>query len=459
MDNKQLISILNYNVIGKGILNEAIGFNQDLYEFVDIKTYSDDTVFNIAKEFIENHGRETVDYIKWCFALIHDCDGKTYDVIFDIVKKYTKAENKNYYWNDYLETFVPREFLNKAINALEKDAHELCSYEVKNGLGEYISIIINNNKYKILNDNEKYVFRDESEDICYFKNTEELLDYVYKLANEKSYDERILNKYLKNYSFVGRDVLEHEVIGDNSEDSLYWININSLSDETINAIGKDFIESNPKEAEKFAKYVLGMENEYPNICDFIEGIIQENVLELEKESYYWSTKFAQVMPREMLSDLKKYLLKNNITFAHMVDSDEYIEIPLPNNSKVKIHGFSYNDILGKSSEYCMETEGNDLYIDEVGILTHLERVSKSLCNKNKYTLKNTTYINYERNWLLQENMVFDDDDNGIMIKSNLQVFDIANDMTEIEDEMLNNNVWNIEWNKISSFTKKINKFN
>lgn len=31
-------------------------------------------------------------------------------------------------------------------------------------------------------------------------------------------------------------------------------------------------------------------------------------------------------------------------------------------------------------------------------------------------------------------------------------------MAQVQDEMLNNDVWSIEWNKINSFSKKIDKF-
>ena len=457
MNNKQLISILNYNAIGEGILNETIGFNQDLYEFVDVKTYSDETIFNMAKDFIENHAKEAVDYIKWCFALIDDCSEKTYDVMFDIVYKYTKAENKNYYWNDYLEAFVSREFLNNALTALEEDTLESYSYEVKNDLGEYISININDDKYKILNDNEKYIFRNKDEDIYYTKNVEELLDYIYKLANKKSYDERILNKYLKNYGFIGRDVLDHEVTNGDSEDSLYWIDIYSLSAETIESIGREFVKFYPKEAEKFAKYVLGMENEYPNIYDFVEGIIQENVLKLEKD-YCWNSKLSQVMPRQVLLDLEKYLSSKGVTFIHKTDDGEYIEIPLSNNSSARICGFSYNDIVGESSHYSVDINGEELCLDESEILIHLEEIKGTLSSKDKYTLENATYINHEKNWLLQETRIFDDENDGVMMESYLQVLDMTNNMAQVEDEMLDNDVWSIEWDKINSFTKKINKF-
>ena len=454
MKNKQLVSILDYNAIGEGMLNETLGFNQDVYEFVDIKTYTDEVIFNIAKDFIENHTEETIDYIKWCFALMDNCNEKTYDIMFNIVYKYTKAENKNYYWNDYIEAFVPREFLNNALTALEKDTLQSYSYEVKDDLGEYISIIINNNEYKILNDNEKYIFRDEDKDIYCTKNVEELLDYIYKLVDRKSYDERITARYLKNYGFVGTDILEHEVTGDNSEDTLYWVDRYSLSAETVEVIGKEFVNSYPKEAEKFAKYILGMKDEYPNISNLLKGIIKENVLKRDKD-YYWNNKFSQIMPRQILLDLEKYLMSNDVSFIHKTDDGEYIEISLPNNSNIRIYGFNYNDIISESSDYCININGKELYLKESEILTYLIETENIFSKTDGHILETNLYINHDKNWLLQETRILNNSNQ--VIKPYRKILDISN-LIPVDDKILEDNVWNSDWIKINYFTKKINKF-
>ena len=454
MKNKQLVSILDYNAIGEGMLNETLGFNQDVYEFVDIKTYTDEVIFNIAKDFIENHAEEAIDYIKWCFALMDNCNEKTYDIMFNIVYKYTKAENKNYYWNDYIEAFVPREFLNNALTALEKDTLQSYNYEVKDDLGEYISIIINNNEYKILNDNEKYIFRDKDKDIYCTKHVEELLDYIYKLVDRKSYNERLLNRYLKNYSFIGSDILEHELTDGNSKDVLYWVNKYSLSSKTIETIGKEFVESSSKEAERFGKYILGIKDEYPNISNFLKGIIKKNILKLEKD-YYWNSKLSQVMPRQILLDLEKYLMSNDVSFIHKTDDGEYIEISLPNNSNIRIYGFNYNDIISESSDYCVNINGKELYLKESEILTYLIETENIFSKTDGHILETNLYINHDKNWLLQETRILNDSNQ--VIKPYRKILDISN-LIPVDDKILEDNVWNSDWIKINYFTKKIDKF-
>lgn len=464
MKNNQEISKLNYNAIGIGILEETIGFNQDLYEFVDVETYSDETIFNMAKEFIENHAEETIDYLKWCFALIDDCDGKTYDVMFDIVAKYTEIENDSYYWNNYIQKYVPSEFLNNACDALENELPMFVNYKFENdldcvnGYGALISLIINNTKYEIFNDNEKYIFRDVDSDLCYPKDTTELIDVLYKLTNIELYNKRIVKRYLKNYKQVGEDVLYNEVAEGSNGDSIYWINISSLAPETIEIIGKEFVDSNPEEAEKFAEYILGIGNEYPTIYNIVEDTIKENVLKLEKDNYYWDSKFSQVTPRAILLDLEKFLSLNGISFTHNVDDGEYIEVGIENYGIIEIHGLNYNDIVGESSDYCMVIDGVSKYVKENEILMHIEQLNNSFSSNVKYTLENATYINYENNWLLQETKIFDDENDGVMINTHLQVLDMTNNMAVVDDEILNDDVWSVDWVKINSFTKKINQF-
>ena len=64
----------------------------------------------------------------------------------------------------------------------------------------------------------------------------------------------------------------------------------------------------------------------------------------------------------------------------------------------------------------------------------------------------------KKSWLLQETRIFDNENNGAMVESYLQVLGMTNNMVQVEDEMLDNDVWSIRWGKINSFTKKINKF-
>lgn len=464
MKNNQEISKLNYNAIGEGILEEIMGFNLDLYEFVDLKTYSNETIFNMAKEFIENYEEETINYLTWCFALIDDYDKATYDAMFDVVSKYTEIGNDNYYWNNYLQKYVPSEFLNNAYEALKNELPMFVKYDFENdldcvqGYGALISLIINNTKYEIFNDNEKYIFRDMDSDLCYPKDTTELIDTICKLADIDIYNKRIVKRYLEDFKRVGEDVLYNEVAEGNSEDSIYWISINSLASKTIESIGKEFIESNPKEAEKFAEYVLGIGNEYPTIYPLVENIIKENVLELEKECYYWNSKFSQVIQRDILLDLEKYLISNGIAFTHNTDDGEYIEIGIENYGIVEIYGLNYNDIVGESSDYCMVIDGVEKYVKEDEILMHIEKLHESFSNHNKYVLENATYINHEKNWLLQETRIFDDENDGAMISTHLQVLDMTNNMAFVDDEVLNDYVWSVDWVKLNSFTKKINQF-
>lgn len=464
MKNNQEISKLNYNAIGEGILTEVKGFGLEVYEFVDLKTYSKETIFNIAKEFIEKHEEATINYLKWCFALIDDYDEATYDAMFDAVSKYTEIGNDNYYWNNYLQKYVPSKFLNNAYEALKNELPMFVQYDFENdldcvqGYGAVISLVINNSKYEIYNDNEKYIFRDIDSDLCYPKDTTELIDTICKLANIDIYNKRIIKRYLKNYKQVGEDVLYNEVAEGSSGDSLYWINISSLSPETIEIIGKEFVESNPEEAEKFAEYILGIGNEYPTIYNLVEDTIKENVLKLEKDNYYWDSKFSQVTPRAILLDLEKFLSLNGISFTHNVDDGEYIEVGIENYGIIKIHGLNYNDIVGESSDYCMVIDGVSKYVKENEILMHIEQLNKSFSSNAKYTLENATYINYENNWLLQETRIFDDVNNGSMISVHLQVLDMANHMAVVDDKILNDDVWSVEWSKINSFVKVIDKF-
>lgn len=151
-------------------------------------------------------------------------------------------------------------------------------------------------------------------------------------------------------------------------------------------------------------------------------------------------------------------MDKGVTFIHKTDNGEYIEIPLSNNSSARIYGFSYNDIIGESSDYCVDINGDELCLKESEVLMHLEEIEGDLSNKDKYTLENATYINHEKNWLLQETRIFDDENDGAMIESYLQVLDMSNNMAQVEDEMLDNDVWSVGWDKINSFTKKINKF-
>lgn len=420
MKNNQSVSILNYNAIGESILKEVLSFSMDSYAFVDIETYSEDTILNMATEFVENHREEALDYIEWCLALISEYDEKTYDVISDIVKKYTIAENKEYYWDNYLRTFSPT----KREEEEEKD------------------IITKSKEFS----GSSYVTPSSFN----------------KLENEKSGDEYKVNEYLKKYGLVGRDVLEHEVINLEVEDSLYWINIDSLSAKTVEAIGKEFVESNPKEAEKLVKYVLGMEDDYPDIFNIVEGIIQKNILKFDKESYYWNSRFSQIMPREILLDMENYLSCYDISFIHKSDDGEYIEVPLKDNSSIKIHGLCYVD--GQNSIYYIEADDDELHLDKDEILEYINKLNNSLSKrKNMYTLENITYINHEKNWLLQQTMVYADKQCNSLIHLSVKVFDISKDMAKISDdivnkEILNDSAWAKKWNKVSSFTTEINKF-
>lgn len=193
---------LNYYEIGKGIIEETIGFNAEMYKNVTIKDYSEELIFEIGALFIDNHPEAILDYLKWSFALIDDCSGETYDIMFDVVNKATRKQNDNFYWNHYLEEFVPSEFLNNACDMLENELPNFSDYELKHNLGDYISLSINDKQYKILNDREQYIVRDEEKDIYYPKTYKELLALLYELKYSKKISDISIERMLETSTYL-----------------------------------------------------------------------------------------------------------------------------------------------------------------------------------------------------------------------------------------------------------------
>ena len=110
-------------------------------------------------------------------------------------------------------------------------------------MGEYISIVMNSVEYILINNNKNYILRSEGGDMYYPKDTEELLDLLYKFTSETAYNKRIFERYIKNYALVGRGVLEYEVEYESDEEStFFWIDTKELSSQTVKNIGKEFVD-------------------------------------------------------------------------------------------------------------------------------------------------------------------------------------------------------------------------
>ena len=207
--SKGIVSKIDYMEVGRGILGETIGFNTDIYEHVNMDDYSDEIIFKMAEKFIDNYPKATLDYLAWCMAMVDDCTGETYSVMFDIVREATLT-TKQYYWNDWEEQFCPMQQLVSALSVVT-NVREDISWNVKNDLGTYINIKLVNGKHiKLITTNTKFILRDDNENIACLDTEEELLAEIKKLNKENSLKENVKFDTIIEFNLPEKDVVEGE---------------------------------------------------------------------------------------------------------------------------------------------------------------------------------------------------------------------------------------------------------
>ena len=207
--SKCLVNKINYMEVGRGMLEETIGFNTDIYEHVNVNDYSDEIIFKMAEKFINNYPKATLDYLAWCMAMIDDCAGETYSAMFDIVREAT-LNTKQYYWNDWEEQFYPMKKLISAVSVVT-NMRENIIWNVKNDLGTYINIELVNGKHvKLITTNTKFVLRDDNENIACLDTEEELLAEIKKLNKENALRENIKFDTIIEFNLPEKDIVEGE---------------------------------------------------------------------------------------------------------------------------------------------------------------------------------------------------------------------------------------------------------
>lgn len=157
------------------MIQEVILLNKEMYKYVKLESFDNDEICSIAEDFILNYRDETLNYISYCMDLCDDYEDKTQEVIFEIVKKHI-ANNKDYYWNKYLNKICPMSNLISASLVMPViDEQIRWSFDIEKDCSIKINLS-DGTKYNIVSDNNSYILVDEMGYMTYLSNEEELIN-------------------------------------------------------------------------------------------------------------------------------------------------------------------------------------------------------------------------------------------------------------------------------------------
>ena len=451
----ELLSEVKLERLGRDILAEIIGFNQDTgFEYIDVQKVDKSVLSNIADSMIVNHSDELIDFLLWKHSYKDQIEDSTYQSMLDAVTYNLSCESSNYIWDINSEKYllkIPQQSTLVNLDFVESVIKLIIDNDYNNA---YIHVRNKDTKLDLENEDDKSLCNkiltcsNLETDISKIDN--DILNYQIKPAiNEylesKGYifDNEEDRYYIhideeKKYSIM-KKIIEDNFISYTEDDNVFtvlsgsgkawWVYIDSCSQYTV--------------SNEYMSY------EFNEVDDFLEHL--ENI-SVKKLSYIDMNNFI----------LKKALHDENISYE-INSSDEFI---------VNTTSGTITLYIDTQGLYCLEdSEGSGICRDNISsFIEYISNIctddkndsnSDDILDTNYVTLECTTHYSSKHRWVLQETRTFDDANNGGMIDSHLQILDLNQFMRFVSDDELNklgyDDVWDVEWVILNQSSNKIAK--